>query len=92
MRQLRGRVTRLQRFIDLNAADVILADAVALVQDAAWMAFPTEMGTTVARKQHEASCSRTRVCWTKDCANQAAPGDFYCKSCEEADGLESGDE
>ena len=85
MKQLQQRVARLQRFLELNAADVILADAVVLIQDAAWMAFPTEMGATVARKQHEAVCSRTRVCWTKNCANPAAEGDFYCKKCLESD-------
>jgi hypothetical protein len=81
MRQLKQRVERLQKFIDLNAADVILADAVVLVQDAAWMAFTTEMGDTVARKQHEAVSSRVRLCWTRECSNQSEMDGDYCQSC-----------
>ena len=83
MAQLIMRVARLQRVLDLNAAGVIVANEILLIQDAGWMAIPEEMGAATAEKQHAAVSTRNRLCLDRECSNLTGSDSLYCRKCDE---------
>lgn len=83
MAQLRMRVARLQRVLDLDAAGVILANEIQLIQDAGWLAFPEEMGSICAEKRHAAVSTRNHLCMDRECSNLTGSDSLYCRKCDD---------